>query len=82
MKTEYSYCSKTPTYSRRDPFVEVQHPAKARPAINALGLSPGAKRAIRYELYRGGPRAVVITFLAPNQKTGNVAYLFRQTPEQ
>jgi hypothetical protein len=26
------------TYSRRGPFVEVQHPAKARPAINALGL--------------------------------------------
>src|SRR5271165_4631669 len=34
----YPYCSKTPTYSRRGPFVEVQHPAKARPAINALGL--------------------------------------------
>jgi hypothetical protein len=27
-----------PTYSRRGPFVEVQHPAKARPAINPLGL--------------------------------------------
>jgi hypothetical protein len=33
-----AYCSKTLTYSGRGPFVEVQHPANARPAINALGL--------------------------------------------
>lgn len=34
------YCSETPTYSCRGPFLEVQHPAKARPAFNAIGLRP------------------------------------------
>jgi hypothetical protein len=32
------YCSETPTYSRCGPFVEVQYPAKARPAFHAIGL--------------------------------------------
>ena len=36
----------------------------------------------RLRCERCSSRAVVITFLAPNQKTGNVAYLFRQTPDQ
>jgi hypothetical protein len=38
------------------------------------------KERLRFE--RCNSRQIVITFLAPNQRTGNVAYLFRQTPEQ
>jgi hypothetical protein len=33
-----AYCSRIPTYSRYGSLLEVQHPAEARPAINALGL--------------------------------------------
>jgi len=34
----------------------------------------------RLRCERCGSRLVTIIFLAPNQKTGNIAYLFGQTP--
>lgn len=41
---------------------------------------PLVKVKDRLRCERCGSRAIVITFLAPNQRTGNVAYLFGQTP--
>src|SRR6266403_3561074 len=35
-----AYCSKTATHSCGRSFVEVQHPAEARSAIDALGVRP------------------------------------------
>ena len=36
----------------------------------------------RLRCERCGSRLVTIIFLAPNQKTGNIAYLFGQTPRE
>jgi hypothetical protein len=41
---------------------------------------PLVKVKDRLRCERCRSRAVVITFLAPNQRTGNVAYLFSQAP--
>ena len=43
---------------------------------------PLAKVRDRLRCERCGLREVVITFLAPNQRTGNVAYLFREEPRK
>jgi hypothetical protein len=43
---------------------------------------PLAKVRDRLRCERCGLREVVITFLAPNQRTGNVAYLFREEPRE
>ncbi len=43
---------------------------------------PLAKVRDRLRCERCGLRQVVITFLAPNQRTGNVAYLFREEPRE
>jgi hypothetical protein len=43
---------------------------------------PLAKVRARLRCERCGLREVVITFLAPNQRTGNVAYLFREEPRE
>lgn len=43
---------------------------------------PLAKVRGRLRCERCGLREVVITFLAPNQRTGNVAYLFREDPRE
>ena len=43
---------------------------------------PLAKVRERLRCERCGLREVVITFLAPNQRTGNVAYLFREEPRE
>jgi hypothetical protein len=43
---------------------------------------PLAKVKERLRCERCSSRQIVITFLAPNQRTGNVAFLFRRTPEQ
>ena len=43
---------------------------------------PLAKVRDRLRCERCGLREVVITFLAPNQRTGNVAYLFRERPRE
>ena|ERR1700722_7982257 len=43
---------------------------------------PLAKLRERLRCERCGQREVVITFLAPNQRTGNVAYLFREEPQE
>lgn len=48
-----------------------------------LGESfPLAKVRDRLRCERCGLREVVIAFLAPNQRTGNVAYLFREEPRE
>jgi len=36
----------------------------------------------RLRCERCGSRQIVITFLAPNQKTGNVAHLFQEAPRR
>jgi hypothetical protein len=36
----------------------------------------------RLRCERCSSRRIVITFLAPNQRTGNVAYLFREEPRR
>jgi hypothetical protein len=41
---------------------------------------PLAKVRERLRCERCKSRQVVITFLAPNQRTGNIAYLFREEP--
>jgi hypothetical protein len=41
---------------------------------------PLVKVKNRLRCERCSSRQIVITFLSPNQKTGNVAHLFRQTP--
>jgi len=41
---------------------------------------PLAKVRDRLRCERCGSRAIAITFLAPNQRTGDVAYLFSQPP--
>ncbi len=43
---------------------------------------PLAKVRDRLRCERCGLRELVITFLAPNQRTGNVAYLFREEPRE
>ena len=43
---------------------------------------PLAKVGDRLRCERCELREVVITFLAPNQRTGNVAYLFREEPRE
>jgi hypothetical protein len=43
---------------------------------------PLAKLRDRLRCERCGQREVVITFLAPKQRTGNVAYLFREEPRE
>jgi len=43
---------------------------------------PLTKVRDRLRCERCGLREVVITFLAPNQRTGNVAYLFREEPQE
>ncbi len=43
---------------------------------------PLAKVRDRLRCERCGLREVVITYLAPNQRTGNVAYLFREEPRE
>lgn len=43
---------------------------------------PLAKVRDRLRCERCGLREVVITFLAPNQRTGNAAYLFREEPRE
>ena len=43
---------------------------------------PLAKVRDRLRCERCRLREVVITFLAPNQRTGNVAYLFREEPRE
>jgi hypothetical protein len=43
---------------------------------------PLAKLKDRLRCEHCGSRQIVITFLAPNQKTGNVARLFRETPRR
>ena len=43
---------------------------------------PLAKVRDRLRCERCGLRVVVITFLAPNQRTGNVAYHFREEPRE
>jgi hypothetical protein len=43
---------------------------------------PLVKVRDRLRCERCGLREVVITFLAPNQRTGNVAYLFREEPRE
>src|ERR1700678_2319961 len=43
---------------------------------------PLAQVRARLRCERCGLREVVITFLAPNQRTGNVAYLFREEPRE
>jgi hypothetical protein len=43
---------------------------------------PLVKVKDRLRCERCSSRQIVITFLAPNQKTGNVAYLFSEPPRQ
>jgi hypothetical protein len=43
---------------------------------------PLAKVKDRLRCERCSSRQIVITFLAPDQKTGNVAHLFRETPRR
>jgi hypothetical protein len=43
---------------------------------------PLAKVRERLRCQRCGSRQIVITFLAPNQRTGNVAYLFCDEPRR
>ena len=43
---------------------------------------PLAKVRDRLRCERCGLREVVITFLAPNQRTSDVAYLFREEPRE
>jgi hypothetical protein len=43
---------------------------------------PLVKLKDRLRCERCSSRQIVITFLAPNQKTGNVASLFRETPRK
>ena len=54
----------------------------ARLSLVKLRVFPLAKVMDRLRCERCGLREVVITFLAPNQRTGNVAYLFREEPRE